>query len=173
MSILDRVKNVKESYNPATDEINGYQGLQEGTYHVMASKINRSDWDTLNVRAEVIEGESTGMSDFINLSIDELKQDGSPLPDFVIDRNIKTISKLAYVLGIDIPDEAWNDLGDLVNVFKPAEGTQFEMELKLGKNKNNPARPYKNYDFEKIEQDPMADQAKPVSDDDMPTFFND
>ncbi|GKQ42942.1 hypothetical protein RD055328_08650 [Companilactobacillus sp. RD055328] len=170
MSIMDRVKNVQETYNPETDSINSYEGLKDGSYNVVAASIARSDYDQLSVKAEVIEGDNAGMSEFINLGLDELKQDGSPLPDFVIDRNIKTISKLAYVLGVNISDEAWDDMGVLVETFKEATGKQFTMELKLGKNKKNPSRPYKNYDFEKLEGDPLADNSQPIdiSDEDMP-----
>ncbi len=75
MSIRDRVNSVKESWNVASDGINdGYQGLESGEYLVMAAKITRSDWDTVNVRAEVIEGENTGTNDFISLGVDELKK---------------------------------------------------------------------------------------------------
>ncbi|BAX67869.1 hypothetical protein [Latilactobacillus phage TMW 1.706 P1] len=169
MSIRDRVNSVKESWNVASDGINdGYQGLESGEYLVMAAKITRSDWDTVNVRAEVIEGENTGTNDFISLGVDELKKDGTPLPDFVIDRNIKTISKLAYVLGVDIPDEAWDDVGDLVEVFKPAEGGMFKMILTVKPNKKRPEYPFKEYDFEKVDANELPNTEIDVADEDIP-----
>lgn len=169
MSIRDRVNSVKESWNVESDGINnGYQGLESGEYLVMAARISRSDWDTVNVRAEVIEGESAGMKDFISLGVDELKKDGTPLPDFVIDRNIKTISKLAFVLGVDIPDEAWDDVGDLVDVFKAAEGGMFKMILTVKPNKKRPEFPFKEYDFEKVDNNELPSTEIDVADEDIP-----
>lgn len=122
----------------------------------------------LSVRAQVIEGEHSGQNEFINVSLDETKRNGEPLPDFIIDRNIKTIASLAAVLGVALSDEAWDDIQEMVNEFQKGEGKQFNMDLTLKENKNNPAYPYKTYEFEEVAEDPYEQTTPDVTEDELP-----
>lgn len=169
MSLRDRAKNVMSNFDATKDDINGYEGLPAGDYHMAVENVQRTDNDQLSIKSQVIEGDSTGRIEFINIGLDEVTAAGKPLPDFVIDRNIKTVARLAAVLGVAITDDAWDDMGIMVHVFNQAVGKQFTMTLKLRENKKNPQYPYKEYEFEAVKDDPFeADKAPEVSDDDVP-----
>ncbi|WP_048702615.1 hypothetical protein [Companilactobacillus ginsenosidimutans] len=169
MSLRDR-KNALEAqgFDPKNDKINGYEGLPAGKYHMLTEAISPSKFGQLSVRAQVIEGEHSGQNEFINVSLDETKRNGEPLPDFIIDRNIKTIASLAAVLGVALSDEAWDDIQEMVNEFQKGEGKQFNMDLTLKENKNNPAYPYKTYEFEEVKEDPFEETAPEIKDEDLP-----
>ncbi|CAJ1186237.1 hypothetical protein CPEBRM1_ABPJDJAI_00872 [Companilactobacillus paralimentarius] len=169
MSLRDRAKNVMSNFDATKDDINGYEGLPAGDYHMAVEAVQRTDYDQLSVKAQVIEGDNTGRIEFVNIGLDEVTSTGKPLPDFVIDRNIKTVARLAAVLGVAVTDDAWDDMGIMVHEFSEAVGKQFQMKLKLRENKKNPQYPYKEYEFEEIKQDPFETNDTPeVSDDDVP-----
>lgn len=170
MSLRDR-KNALEAqgYDPKKDKINGYEGLPEGKYHVIAEQISPSKYGQLVVRTQVLEGEYQGRIEFINVGLDDTKQNGEPLPDFVVDRNIKTISRLAIVLGVALTDEAWDDVQKMSNEFQVGEGKQFNMDMALSENKTRPEYPYKSYEFEEVVDDPFdKNEAPEVKDEDLP-----
>lgn len=169
MSLRDRAKNVMSNFDATKDEINGYQGLPSGDYHMAVENVQESDYGQLSMKAQVIEGDNTGRIEFINIGLDEVTASGKPLPDFVIDRNIKTVARLAAVLGVAISDDAWDNMQIMVHEFNKAVGKQFKMTLKLSENKKKPQYPYKEYEFEEIKEDPFdAKDAPEVSDDDVP-----
>lgn len=169
MGLRERAAQIAGSYDASKDEINGYEGLPAGDYQMIVVNAQRSNLDQLSIRAEVLDGsENDGRVEFINLGLDEVTQSGKPLPDFVIDRNIKTIMRLGLVLGIAVTDEAWDDVGVLVKEFEPAVGKQFMMHLTLKENKNNPSYPYKEYEFDAVEQDPNDLNGVEVDDNDLP-----
>lgn len=169
MSLRDRAKNVMSNFDATKDEINGYEGLPAGDYHMAVENVQRTDNDQLSIKAQVVEGDNTGRIEFINIGLDEVTASGKPLPDFVIDRNIKTVARLAAVLGVAIQDDAWDDMGIMVHEFSKSMGKQFNMTLKLRENKKNPQYPYKEYEFEEVKEDPFdAKDAPEVSDDDVP-----
>lgn len=182
MSMRDRANQTLNDFNP-DEKINGYEGLQSGTYPVVVEDVSLTDWGSFSMKVSVMEGDDAGRVEFIQVSLDENSSSGKPLPDFVIDRNIKTLAKLAFVTGVTIDDDSWDNISALPNDFADAKGKVFEMELKLRENKNRPEYPYKEYEFNELEQpefsedetlgkatDPFADSGSniEVSDDDMP-----
>ena len=168
MSLRDRANQVLDGFDAKNDKINGYEGLPEGEYLMVVEKVSRSNFDQLAVIAQVLEGDHTGQNEFINLGLDEVTKAGKPLPDFVIDRSIKTVATLGAVLGVAISDEAWDDMGILVDAFKAAEGKQFMMTLKLRENKKRPEYPYKEYEFEEVKEDPFTQETPEIKDEDLP-----
>ena len=169
MSLRDR-KNALEAqgFDPKKDKINGYEGLEAGKYHMVAESISASKYGQLAVRAQVLEGEGQGRIEFINVGLDETKRNGEPLPDFIIDRNIKTIDSLASVLGVAISDDGWDDIQKMVDEFQAGEGKQFYMDLTLSENKKRPEYPYKSYEFEEVAQDSFEESVPEVKDEDLP-----
>lgn len=168
MSLRDRKNAVLDGFDPKKDKINGYEGLQEGKYHMVVEQISATKFGQLSVRSQVLEGAEQGQIDFINVGLDETKQNGEPLPDFVIDRNIKTIASLAAVLGIALTDDAWDDIQKMVDEFQAGEGKQFNMDLTLSENKKRPEYPFKSYEFEEIAEDPLEQTAPEIKDEDLP-----
>ncbi|APX73133.1 hypothetical protein M5C72_08575 [Companilactobacillus allii] len=168
MGLRERAAGISKGFDASKDDINGYEGLPDGEYRVFVSNVQHSDYDQLSIKATVVEGENDGRIEFLNLGLDEVTSSGKKIPDFVIDRNIKTIMKLGLVLGIAITDDAWDDMNLLVEEFKPAVGKQFIMHLENRENKKNPAYPYKQYEFEKYVEDPNESNGIEISDDDVP-----
>ena len=94
------------------------------------------------------------------------------MPDFVVSRNIRTITKIAAMVGLNVtpelfPDNETDAYEKLVAAFRPYEGKTLEMTITVTPNKKDPDNPYRNYDFApgiKVEE-PTAKE-EPVSDSD-------
>lgn len=104
------------------------------------------------------------------------------MPDFVVSRNIRTISKIAAMVGLTVtpdlfPDNETDAYEKLVKAFEPYEGKTLEMTITVSPNKKDPDNPYRNYDFgpgikveEPAAKEPVTDkEPEPtVDDDDLP-----
>ena len=163
MSLRDRANQIKDNFNPE-EKINGYEGLPAGSYNVVVEKADLTKWGSFSMKVSVMDGDYAGRVEFIQVSLDENSASGKPLPDFVIDRNIKTLAKLAFVTGVTIDDESWDDINLLPNDFADAIGKTFVMELGLRENKKRPEYPYKEYEFETLDAPETIDEQKPAAD---------
>ena len=163
MSLRDRANQIKDNFNPE-EKINGYEGLPAGSYNVVVEKADLTKWGSFSMKVSVMDGDYAGRVEFIQVSLDENSASGKPLPDFVIDRNIKTLAKLAFVTGVTIDDESWDDINLLPNDFADAVGKTFVMELGLRENKKRPEYPYKEYEFETLDTPETIDEQEPVAD---------
>lgn len=170
MSIRDRANKVAKDIT-AESKIGGYQGLPAGDYEVIIEQVTFNEkFGNLSVKASVLSGEEQGRNEFLNLSLDEVKQDGTPLPDFLIDKNIQTIAKLAVITGVEIRDDSWDNMGDMVEDFQEAVSKQLVLSITYTTAKSG--KEYPNYDFAKSEApvDPFAGKGNTieVNDEDLP-----
>lgn len=146
MGLRDLANEVLAGFNPKTDDPNaGGTGLPDGEYDVTLDnvefKVYNSGWEALSLRHEVTIGEQQGQKEFINLGFSD------KTPDFVLQKNIKVVAKLAAVIGLQLTDEDWDDEESLANAFKEGVGSQFVLKITSSPNKKDPSNPYKNYDF--------------------------
>ncbi|MCJ0552897.1 hypothetical protein MMJ53_05200 [Enterococcus cecorum] len=170
MSLKDYAQKVLENFDPKKDDPNAgsNNGLPEGEFDVVLSNVEfkvfeKSGWEALSITLEVTVGEYAGQREFINLGF------GEDLHEFVLSKNIKVVSKLASVIGLVLTDEDWEDEQTLAAAFKDSIGSQFIFSKELTPNKNNPTRPYANYDFAAYdEEDMQAIEAVEVSDEELP-----
>ncbi|CAI3484851.1 hypothetical protein CIRMBP1216_02330 [Enterococcus cecorum] len=170
MSLKDYAQKVLENFDPKKDNPNagGNNGLPEGEFDVVLNNVEfkvfeKSGWEALSITLEVTVGEHAGQREFINLGF------GEDLHEFVLSKNIKVVSKLASVIGLVLTDEDWEDEQTLAAAFKDSIGSQFIFNKELTPNKNNPTRPYANYDFAAYdEEDMQAIEAVEVSDEELP-----
>ena len=170
MSLRDAMNDVAKNFDAKKDSINEFKGLPSGDYTVAVSKVEDSTapWgaEQLSFVLEVVEGEHAGSKEFLRIGLDEVTKTGKPNP--MLETNIRMVMKLAAVLGIEIPDAAWDDdslvYENLSKVFQAGVGKTMTMHLKVRPNKKNPEYPYRNYDFDEAEQPETTE----VTDDQMP-----
>ena len=170
MSLRDAMNNVAKNFDAKNDSINEFKGLPSGNYTVAVTKVEDSTapWgaEQLSFVLEVVEGEHAGSKEFLRIGLDEVTAKGNPNP--MLETNIRIVMKLAAVLGTTIPDAAWDDdsmiYANLTKVFQETVGKTMTMHLNVRPNKKNPQYPYRNYDFDAVEQPATPE----VSDDQMP-----
>lgn len=170
MSLRDAMNNVAKDFDAKKDSVNKFEGLPSGNYTCAVTKVEDSTapWgaEQLSFVLEVVEGEHAGSSEYLRIGLDEVTSKGNPNP--MLDTNIRMVMKLAAVLGVTIPDEAWDDdsmvYENLAKAFQGTIGKTLIMKLKVRPNKKNPEYPYRNYDFEEAEQPETPE----VDDDEMP-----
>lgn len=158
MSLRDAMNNVAKDFDAKNDSVNKFEGLPSGDYVMAVTKVEDSTapWgaEQLSFVLEVVEGEHAGAKEFLRIGLDEVTATGKSNP--MLDTNIRMVMKLAAVLGVEIPDEAWDDdsmiYANLAKVFSPTVGKTLTMKLNVRPNKKNPQYPYRNYDFEEAEQ---------------------
>ncbi|MEK1410067.1 DUF669 domain-containing protein [Limosilactobacillus fermentum] len=170
MSLRDAMKQATNGFDPKKDSVNKFKGLESGKYTVAVAKVENHEtpWNAeqLNFELEVVDGASAGQKEFLQIGLDELTTKGNPNP--MLETNLRLVFKLAAILGVEIPYEVWDDdtliYENLAKVFQPVIGKVMLMDLKVRPNKKNPQYPYRNYDFEEMEQPGTPE----VSDDDLP-----
>lgn len=152
MSLLDTLKAVKEEgFDPKTGKINEGGLLPSGTYPVrlLTSEHNvnpSNNREQVIVTLEVTSGENKGRQEKLFLVFDD------DLPDFVVDKNAKILLSLAEYGKVDFTESDLANTETTANALKRGIGNQFIMNLKVVPNKKNPDYPYRNYEFEGLEQ---------------------
>lgn len=171
MGLLDTLKQIKEDgFDPKTDKVATNSKLEAGNYPVRLKSaqagINNNGQDQINITLEVVSGEHKDRLETIYISFDD------KLPDFVLEKNGRTLLKLATMLGVEFTTKDLQDEYATAEALTKAIGNQLMMNLSLGKNKKNPDYPYRNYDFglleDKLESDPFSGSSIDISDDDLP-----
>ncbi|OIM14029.1 hypothetical protein ATX55_10095, partial [Oenococcus oeni] len=172
MSLQDIMKDL-ENFDPAKDKVQTFSGLPTGNYKValesVAYQIPNTDqnFNPYNkIVFEVLDGDYAGRKENMQLGFEEKTPSGKPVPDFALDKNARTLIKLYYVLGIKFTLEAseFVDGNKIVDQLTPAVGTKLLLNLNVRPNKKNPDYPYRNYDFDKIEEsEPAAKETKEES----------
>ncbi|KRN27732.1 hypothetical protein IV38_GL001946 [Lactobacillus selangorensis] len=174
MSLRDIAQKSLAGFDAKKDSVSAPQGLPAGEYTMIVTKIDHrvfdSGWDAFGITFEVVEGDETGRHENVNISFAETSKSGKPIPDFVLDRNIKFASKLGALLGVDITsdDFAFDSETDihehLAQKMHGQEGKLVKLEIIESPNKKDPSHPYRNYDLKEAEQPETID----VKDDDLP-----
>lgn len=171
MGLQDLANQILAGFDPKNDDPNagGFDGLADGEYDVtlenVEHKVFKSGWEALSFTNEVTVGEASGQKEFISLGFAE------GTPDFVMQKNIKLVAKLASVIGLQLSDSDWEDETALAEAFRDGIGSQYILKVTSSPNKKDPSRPYKNYDFIAYD-DPEEAQAGggsfDISDEDLP-----
>lgn len=166
MGLLDTLKQVKqEGFNAETDTISTNSKLNAGKYPVRFKSsqvsVDRGGRTQLGIALEVVSGKDKNRSEFIYLCFDE------GLPEFVLNKNGRTLLKLASMLDVEFTN---NDLADEVATSEALSrgiGKQFEMDLTIAANKKNPDFPYRNYDFKPL----IAESDDSINEDELDLPF--
>lgn len=185
MSLKDLANKTLENFNPSKDNASQQeaQGLPEGEYDVVLNGIRfhrfDSGYECIALDCQVVAGDEIDRHEYININLD---------PDFVakdekgnlyklyekypklLKTNIKYISQLAFVTGVTLEEDDWEDMVSLDQAFnnQDAKGSQFILEVTKSTNKAK-TKIYSNYVFAKYADDPFpANQEIEVSDDELP-----
>lgn len=150
MGLLDTLKQIKEDgFNPETDRIVTNSKLDAGKYPVRlksaqanADKMGRSQ---IGIALEVVSGQHKDRLELIYISFDE------GLPPFVLEKNGRTLLKLATMAGVNFTNKDLADEYSAAEAFAKGIGNQFQMDLTISPNKKNPEYPYRNYDFTQLQ----------------------
>ncbi len=187
MGLQDAFNKATKDWDAKKDSANQSDLIPAGTYQVVLDKTDHpvydSGWDCLRFSMQVIKGKYASRKEQLRISLATKTKTGKAMPDFVVSRNIRTISKVAAMVGLTVtpelfPDNETDAYEKLVKAFKPYEGKTLEMTITVTPNKKDPDNPYRNYDFGpgiKVEEptakeEPVADkEPEPtVDDDDLP-----
>lgn len=189
MGLQDAFNKATKDWDAKKDSANQSDLIPAGTYQVVLDKTDHpvydSGWDCLRFSMQVIKGKYASRKEQLRISLATKTKAGKAMPDFVVSRNIRTISKVAAMVGLTVtpelfPDNETDAYEKLVDAFKPYEGKTLEMTITVTPNKKDPDNPYRNYDFGpgiKVEEpaakeEPVANSdndAEPtVDDDDLP-----
>ena len=192
MGLLEALNKVKsEKYDPKKDDISsGFQPIPDGTYTVTLSGVNHGVWpksgtDYIRFSFDVVTGEQAGRQEHITPILASKKSNGDTMPESVLARSIKMITKIGAMVGFDVPDKVFmganesEDYEMIQEEFRNAGviGKLLKLTIKSSPNKKNPDNPWRNYKFEEAEQpttanveDPFKDAATgmEITDDDLP-----
>lgn len=165
MSLLETLKNVKaEGYDPKKHKINNSGVLLDtGVYPVRLISaerdVNKRGQEQLVVKLEVVSGDFKERKETLFLSFD------SELPEFVLERNGKTLLALVEMAQITLGKGDLDDEEAAATTLQRGIGKQFKMDLRVVPNKKNPDYPYRNYEFSPLDENPFEDD---IDDDGLP-----
>ena len=146
MGLLDTLKQIKEDgFNPETDRVATNSKLEAGKY-AMRLKSAQTNTDKagraqIGIALEVTSGQHKDRLEILYISFDE------GLPPFVLEKNGRTLLKLAAMAGVTFTNKDLADEYSASEALAKGIGNQFNMDLTISPNKKNPDYPYRNYDF--------------------------
>lgn len=162
MSLRDRAAKALDGFDATKDSASaGFQNIPAGDYNMILEgaehAVFKSGYEAFQVKMSVLDGEYTGRKENTNLNPDASN-------DFVADTAVKTIARLANAVGLVLTDDDWDSVDTLQDAFMDSKGKTMIAHITESPNKKKPESPYRNYDFEPMEQPQAAD----LSDDDIP-----
>lgn len=181
MGLLDAYQNATKDWDAKKDSLSGNQEIPFGDYEVMLNKtdhpVYRSGWDCLRFDMQIIEGKYASRHEQLRISLAAKTTKGKPVPEWIMSRNIRTIAKIGEMVGLEMkpdyfPDNETDAYEKLAEAFKPYEGKRLHMKIVAATNKNDPNKPYRNYEFgegKKIEEP----KPEPTDNDDTPEVSDD
>lgn len=158
MSLLSLAQEIKGNFNPAKDKVNGADAIPAGDYDVVISDVKYqmyepSGWENVVVTAEITTGEQSGRKENVSFSFIE-NWNNKPISDFILKRNMKLAQKLAFIGEYEWMQDDFQDTQSIALALKNIVGTQMVLTIKETANKNDPDKPYRNYEVESYEQVP-------------------
>ncbi|MGF3066624.1 DUF669 domain-containing protein [Facklamia sp. P12945] len=159
MSLKEIAMETLGNFDPAKDNPNGQGNIPVGEYDVIVEKaghvVYESGYDCVAITCKVVGGEYDNRNELININVDPETESYKKYP-FLLSKNIKMISQLAFACDINLSDDDWEDQLSLGDAFaKEAVGKQFVLEITESKNKKDPSNPYRNYQFLKYAEDEL------------------
>lgn len=163
MGLLDTLQSVKdEGFDAKNDKVNQSSRLESGNYPVRLKSAqagqSKAGRDQIAISLEVVSGENKDRQELIFVSFDD------ELPPFVLEKNGRILLKIAAMVGVEFTKKDLEDEYSASEALSKGVGKQFKMELTTAPNKKNPDFPYRNYDFEPLEdekEDDFDDESLP------------
>lgn len=124
--LLEIAQKTMEGFNPATDKVNDYEEVVDGDYSCLLEKVT----------AKVSESGNNYISfDFSIMSNDDNRHIFVPyfFTDKTMERSIKSLSKLAFDFGYELPVEAFTSYDTLAETLNNMAGNQATVNKKTSK----------------------------------------
>ena len=127
--LLNIATKTMEGFNPATDPVDNYEEIADGTYTCLLEDVKHyvsqeSGNHRLTFRYSITDGDKEGQMIFVPYFFSEK----------TVERSIKALNKLAFEFGFELPVEAFSDYDTLAETLNGMAGNQAEIEKKTGKN---------------------------------------
>lgn len=168
MGLLDTLKNIKQGgFDPKKDAISTSSRLESGNYPVRLKSaersVSKSNQEQIVITLEVVSGDHKDRTEMIFLGFD------SSLPEFVLEKNGRTLLKLAEFSNVSFTNKDLADEEGTAEALQRGIGNQFLLKLSVVPNKKNPDYPYRNYDFAALESNASSNDEFPdLEEDDLP-----
>ena len=124
--LLNIATKVMENFNPATDKVDNFEEVEDGTYNCLLEKVTSR--------------ESEKGTKWINLDFSIMDNDDNRhifVPYFftekTVERSIKAINKLAYEFGYELPLEAFSSYETLAETLDGMSGNTAKVTKKTSK----------------------------------------
>lgn len=121
--LLNIATSVMEGFDPATDKVDNFEEVADGTYTCLLEKVTarKNDKGTNWISFDWSQVSSEDNRHiFVNYFFTEKMQE----------RNIKALIKLAYEFGYQLPLESFTDLETLAETLNGMAGNQATVEKK-------------------------------------------
>lgn len=127
--LLSLASEIMEGFNPATDSVDKvYERIEDGTYNCVLDEVtprkNDKGTNWVSFKFSILEGKYANRCIFVNYYFTEK----------TAERSIKTINKIAYDFGYELPVEAFSSYESLADTLNSMAGNQANVTLKTGKN---------------------------------------
>ena len=125
--LLNIATKTMEGFNPATDKVNDFEEIADGTYNCLLEKVTARKSE---------KGTNWISLDFSIMDSEDNRHIFVPyfFSEKTIERSIKAITKLAYEFGYELPIDAFTSYESLAETLNGMAGNQATVEKKTGKN---------------------------------------
>lgn len=127
--LLNIASKTMEGFNPATDSVDNYENLPDGDYNCLLEEVTArvseekgTNW--LSLKFSVMNGDYTNRLIFVNFFFTEK----------TMERSIKSVIKLAYDFGYELPSEAFTSYKTLADTLNGLAGNQAIVKQTTSKN---------------------------------------
>lgn len=127
--LLNIAQKTMKNFNPATDTVDDFEKLPDGEYNCLLEdatkkKSDKTGNEWISLKFSIISGEYENRLIFVNYFFTEK----------TAERSIKTINKLAYEFGYELPVEAFTTLDSLAETLNGMAGNQAVVKQTTSKN---------------------------------------
>ena len=127
MSLLDIATKVMEGFDPATDKVDTFEEVADGTYTCLLEKVtdraNDKGTEWISVDFSIMD-ENDNRHIFVPYFFTEK----------TTERSIKALNKLAYDFGYELPVESFENLKTLAETLNNMAGNTANVTKTTGKN---------------------------------------
>jgi len=117
-----------EGFNPATDTVSDFENLPDGAYDCLLEDVtarkNEKGTNWISLKFSVMSGDFENRLIFVNYFFTEK----------TVERSIKSITKLAYEFGYELPIDAFSTFEKLAESLSQMAGNQATVTQKTSKN---------------------------------------
>lgn len=116
--LLKIAQQTMENFDPSVDKVDDFEEVADGEYTCLlekaTAKSNEKGTNWISLDFSILDGENENRHIFVNYFFTEK----------TVERSIKTINKLAYDFGYELPVEAFESYDTLADTLNGMAGNQ-------------------------------------------------